>query len=551
MKGGKETEAKEFFAKIISPLIDEASEDKLLEQVTVDLIKDEMKNGAHGPQFIVIPEEPLHTPVSSVKEVQEAIFKAKREKKVLRVAGSEHSVKDAISPKDGVTLLLTKDLRKVEILGIEGDGPGKKLLRCRIGAGCYLGNNPSDQTSDIQNSACFQVAEKGFGFPELGGIIHQTVGGFISTGSAGGSLQHSFSDVIQEIEFVDGNGCVQKAEPGTGLWCAVGVSMGLFGVITRVTFCLPEMKFVEGSESNHTFADSMLGPNENGQSKLRESLENNEYVRVNWFPQKNLKRVQEWVGRQSFVGDEKPYDSVLSKLIVARAAAIVLAICNCLLQNPDPNETDYRIIGYLLCPFVWLKKEPVTFRGKWYETLPMDDKAHTDSIIGVDFTEIWIPLKHCQTVMAKLEELFKNQKAANNFATEIYGAKKSPFWLSMSYEEDMVRVDPYWWSCNKGDPRVFFSYFWNVLLDIPGTRLHWGKYLPLPDQQCGNSKFNPDYLKKVYPKMNDWLKLREEMDPDQVFVTEYWRGILGIEPHSQTTEPNEASPPSETSEASE
>jgi D-arabinono-1,4-lactone oxidase len=130
--------------------------------------------------------------------------------------------------------------------------------------------------------------------------------------------------------------------------------------------------------------------------------------------------------------------------------------------------------------------------------------------------------------MDKLDELFKDQKAAGNFATEIYGAKESPFWLSMSYGGDMVRVDPYWLARNRGDLRKYFSYFWGVLLDISGTRLHWGKYLPLPGQKCGTKTFNLAYLKSVYPRMNDWLTKREEMDPDQVFVTDYWRGIFEI-----------------------
>ena len=56
--------------------------------------------------------------------------------------------------------------------------------------------------------------------------------GFISTGSAGGSLKHSFCGVIREIEFVDGNGQLQVAKPGTTLWAAVGGSMGLIGVIS-------------------------------------------------------------------------------------------------------------------------------------------------------------------------------------------------------------------------------------------------------------------------------------------------------------------------------
>ena len=66
-------------------------------------------------------------------EVIQPILKAKRERKLLRVAGAQHSVNNAIFPDDGVTLLLTADLRKVEILRVQTE-KGKKWLYCRIGS---------------------------------------------------------------------------------------------------------------------------------------------------------------------------------------------------------------------------------------------------------------------------------------------------------------------------------------------------------------------------------------------------------------------------------
>lgn len=523
------TEAETFFRHIVYPFIGRTNDD-FLESPMVHLAKDSMESMEsmefRGGSILHNKKKHTLTPVATVDEVIQSILKAKREKKILRVAGAQHSVNNAIFPDDGVTLLLTGDLRKVEILRVRKERR-EKWLYCRIGGGCYLGKDPMDPNSNLKNSACYQVAVHGFGFPELGGIIQQSVGGFISTGSAGGSLKHSFCDVIREIEFVDGNGQLQVAKPGTDLWAAVGVSMGLFGVITHVSFRLPQMKLVEGSESDHNFAESMLGPDKDGKSKLKESLEKNEYMRVNWFPQKKVKRVQQWVGKRTFSGDIIPYKSVVSNILAAGMAAISLATCDFLLEKAHPTEVDYDIIGAVLRVFVPLEK-PTRFRDTWYKTLPMDNEAHTDTIIKVDFTEIWIPLDQSQTVINKLQKLFENQKACNNFATEIYGAKETPFWLSMSYNQKMVRVDPYWWAYNKGDKRAFFSYFWNVLLDIPDTRLHWGKYLPLPGQVCGDTTFNLAYLKSVYPKMDDWLTMREKMDPDQMFVTQYWRDILEI-----------------------
>jgi len=168
------------------------------------------------------------------------------------------------------------------------------------------------------------VAVQGFGFLELGGIIQQSLGGFIMTGSAGGSLKHGFADVIREVDFADGKEHLQIAKPGKDLWAAVGVSMGLFGVITHVTFRLPEMRLVEGSES------SLLGTDKEGHRKLEEILESNEYMRANWFPQKEEWHEQQWVGKQTSKGDFPPYHSILPCTLTAGKAAIALKMCNCL-----------------------------------------------------------------------------------------------------------------------------------------------------------------------------------------------------------------------------
>ena len=64
----------------------------------------------------IVPEEYVRSSVSNTQDVIDAVKRAKRENKVLRVVGSEHSVNAAIYPEDGITLVLKDDLRKVEIL---------------------------------------------------------------------------------------------------------------------------------------------------------------------------------------------------------------------------------------------------------------------------------------------------------------------------------------------------------------------------------------------------------------------------------------------------
>jgi D-arabinono-1,4-lactone oxidase len=131
--------------------------------------------------------------------------------------------------------------------------------------------------------------------------------------------------------------------------------------------------------------------------------------------------------------------------------------------------------------------------------------------------------------MDRLTTLFDKPGSAapGNFITELYGAENSPFWLSPAYETDSFRVDVFWWAYNAGNPRKHFALFWDALLDVPGARLHWGKQLPDPGKKYGSVVFNPQFLKNAYPKFEAWHAIRRQMDPRGIFLSPYWRKILG------------------------
>ena len=129
---------------------------------------------------------------------------------------------------------------------------------------------------------------------------------------------------------------------------------------------------------------------------------------------------------------------------------------------------------------------PKFFRDVWYRALPVDDQAQIDTLIKTDFTELRSPVEGIDRAVAILEEMYEDQTIAGNFACELYVAKQSPFWLSPAYGHDVFRIDPYWWAHNPhGTPEMYFTHFWDRLLDIDGTRLHWGKYMPEPGLDKG------------------------------------------------------------------
>ncbi len=125
--------------------------------------------------------------------------------------------------------------------------------------------------------------------------------------------------------------------------------------------------------------------------------------------------------------------------------------------------------------------------------------------------------------MTALRDFYKQNgyKATGSFSCEIYSAKKSGFWMSPSYDRDVIRVDIFWFGYNSGNPAEnYYPQFWNLLMNNKdlSCRFHWGKYIPVA----------PEYLNAQYPKWNAFMALREKMDPYQIFLTDYWRKRLGI-----------------------
>jgi len=151
--------------------------------------------------------------------------------------------------------------------------------------------------------------------------------------------------------------------------------------------------------------------------------------------------------------------------------------------------------------------------------LPMDNRVD-DKLVPTDFTEIWIPLSQTAEVMRRLRTFYKQKgyAATGSYSCELYAAKRSDFWMSPSYGDDVFRVDVFWFGYNESDPAVsYYPQFWKLLQDLP-CRFHWGKYMPV----------NPQYLKKQYPQWEAFMALRAKHDPNQIFVTDYWRQRLGI-----------------------
>ncbi|WP_437492243.1 D-arabinono-1,4-lactone oxidase [Sorangium sp. So ce1014] len=580
----------------------------------------------------------------------------------LRVRGSAHSVARSIytdgysgagAPPDGAMDVMLDRYRAIgPITPVDGD-PDHAIVE--VEAGCNLGKNPYDptQTSTWRNSLDYTLQQAGWALEDLGGISHQTVSGFLSTGSSGGSLMYSIDDDIVGFNLIDGTGKLwvvnrdDADQEKRDLFFAAGVSMGLLGVISKVRLRVRRSFNLKGSQITSSTADApidLFGDGSDGKPSLERFLRETPYTRLMWWPQNGFERVQIW--QASRIDPEpgfkpKPYEELgRAPQLTSLAGSLFYTLIGNLddisavpgkltdwyahldgvlssdsdvnaCSGPTPDKTHTRkitqaeVLGHLggvlrdalarrsrslegqehtrallgtverkeggllhdviagiitelvalllngalgsqqaqiLASFLerempYLIKDILSafvpigtqeFWDTWMCGLPMDNQMD-DQLWPTWFTELWIPVEKTADVMRALKTWYDGggdaataYQHAGSFSCELYAARKSEFWMSPSYGADVFRVDVFWFALNGGDLNDFYKPFWELLKPF-GFRPHWGKFAPPP-----SSGSWVDYYRQNFPRFDDFIALRAKLDPQQIFVNDYWRANLGI-----------------------
>jgi D-arabinono-1,4-lactone oxidase len=454
----------------------------------------------------------------------------------LRVRGSQHCVPQGISTDEGAQHINVQLDQYTGILGWKAVEGGKRM-RVTVQAGCHLGVDPGNPFSNEENSLLAQLEARGWALPDLGGITHQTVGGFLSTGSMGGTTRHDLGRAIVGIRLIDGTGKVHDLAPNPedpddaehNPFYAAGVSLGLLGIISTVTFeCEPRYDVVGRQDTRKTAELEDPGLFESGAQGLQRFLETNEdaYARLLWWPQKGVDKVDVWRARREYTAESQTHRPALNRRPFVQVPRILQFVINAFYNFIAHDAPPYkpliqRLVRLVLNAFL-REGETKEFRGPWHEILPMDNGI-SDQLMPTDFTELFIPIERTGEVMKKLRDFFAEDTGdmalTGSYAFEIYAGHASAFWLSPSYGRHSIRVDVFWFRTDKGDREKFYARYWELLRPF-GFRLHWGKFLPEGEAR---------YLRQRYPKWDDFMALRQKMDPDGVFLSSYWKRHLGLE----------------------
>ena len=596
----------------------------------------------HGPPLTKDHKGYYHP--STEHEIIDMVKYANQHKLELRVRGSGHSFACNIFT-DKCTL------NKIDVEASAPDGDNINLMLDKynkiesyegslvtVQAGICLGYNPEYPGDTAENCLLHQLFTHGLTLDDLGGVTRQTVSGFLSTGSSGGSLTYSIDKNVHALRFIDGTGKdyeVSQDDEDKDLFQAAMVSMGLLGVLSKITFkCSPTFN-IKGVQHSSTVSKSVVdiyddNPSDPEKKGLTSFLTETQYARILWWPQTSRiahmeqERLQVWQAKR--IEPSPDFKREPFKLFDFSEEMMLYSFLMTFMGNIEDMDKVREIMASLKSRFDWLLRKELTeghhqlpkpeieiiinllnlinelvfnlctgigeriphgirreilpvisavamniltrldgkienFQDHAYLGLPMDNTAD-DILVPTMFTEIWVPVSYatratravrdhfngppedqsCAAIATRaIKECFGSRtpdgdrySRTGNNAWELYAAKASDAWMSMSYsngndiwKHGAFRIDPYWWIFNSEDYIDLYRPIWVLLHEenIP-FRLHWGKIFPKMDDRAYD--WRRIIVKDQFPRLAEFLAFRELKDPNGIFLSSFWRYWLDI-----------------------
>ncbi|MBA8815821.1 FAD-linked oxidoreductase [Microbacterium halimionae] len=339
------------------------------------------------------------------------------------------------------------------------------------------------------------LAPYGLAMANLGDIDRQTIAGAISTGTHGtGADFGGISTQVVGVRVVtaDGEILTVDEEQNPELLPAFALSLGALGVIVEVTLqCVPAfvLHAIEAREPLNAVAQ-----------RIEERASAADHFELYWFPHTDIAhtktntRLPESAPRHPLPKVSKWLDEeVLSNGVWGLACAAGTAM-----PAIVPRLTRFA----------------AAFTGS-REYTDASTRVFTQHR-GVRFVEMEyaVPRASLNAAFAEVRAAITRSPWRISFPLEVRVAAADNLWLSTAHEQDSgyIAVHRYW----REDPGPYFRVMEEIFLSH-GGRPHWGKMHTV----------GSDVLQNRYPRFDDFVAVRDRLDPKRHFQNAYLARVLG------------------------
>ena len=363
-----------------------------------------------------------------------------------------------------------------------------------------------------------KVMEHGLMMPNLGSIDEQSIAGAIATATHGSSTRHgllSQSVLGLKIMLADGQILSCSPEQNLDLFRAASVSLGALGVIIEVTFQMDSYFNIEWSQSLHPL-QTLLAQWEHG------LWTTHEFTRIWWMPY--MKRAILWRARKTDKGHHPPVATWWSGSIGFHTYHILLYIAQWVPRLLPALEKLVINVQY------GFKDGAGAFAV---------ENGHTGLLMNClysQFVNEWaLPLEKGPEAISRLSAWLHGDEVGSRIPVDPTGVYvHAPIEVRVS-DTSATEPRPYLdntapdgptlylnatlyrpYNCDPPCRKRYYEAFEFLMKEL-GGRPHWAKNF---------GTVTKEEFHNMYPALEDWLRVRKEVDPEGLFTGDWHRRYL-------------------------
>jgi FAD-linked oxidoreductase len=415
------------------------------------------------------------TTPTSVEDVVAEVTRAVERRSTVKMVGTGHSFTAIAAPE--ATLLRPDGLTGVVAIDHEA-----MTVTARAGT----------RLADLNVA----LERAGLSLHNMGDIAEQTLAGAVSTGTHGtGGRAAGLAAQLVGLELVTGTGEVLRAsaEEHPEVFDLARVGLGALGVLTTLTFHVEPLFLLEAVEEATTWDDAL--------ERYDEVTASVDHVDLYWFPHTDTVQLKQNTRRGTDLSQARPLSRrqllLDDHLLQNTVFGLVTAGLN---RVPAAIPRVNRVAAGLL------------------STRRYSDVAHR--VFTAERTVVFREMEYAVPRAAGLEVLRACRRAIDasdlriSFPVEVRTAPADDVALSTASGRDSLYLAFH--THRDADHRAYFALLEPILRAHDG-RPHWGKV---------HTRAAAD-LAPAYPRFEEFLALRDRLDPHRVLANAHLRQILG------------------------
>jgi FAD-linked oxidoreductase len=336
----------------------------------------------------------------------------------------------------------------------------------------------------------------GLSLHNMGDIAEQTLAGAISTGTHGtGGLAAGLAAQVVGLELVTGTGELLRATPtqNADVLDVARVGLGALGILTTITFRVEPLFVLEAVEQPMSW-DEALGT-------FDEMTSTADHVDMYWFPHTDRMLAKRNTRRGTDLSLRRPLPRwkswVDDDFLQNTAFGVLTAAAN---RSPRVIPRMNRLAASLLSP-------------RSYADVPHQVFTAARRVVFREM-EYAVPREAGLQALRECRRALDGSDLRVSFPVEIRVAPPDDVPLSTASGRDSFYLAFH--THRDAEHRDYFALVEPILRAHDG-RPHWGKV---------HSRTAAD-LAPAYPRFDDFLALRDRLDPHRVFANDYLRRVLG------------------------